>query len=159
MSLAAIRARLKTIVETADTVSAVYDRERWAADWDTFLDRFKITVGEQDYIRGWMVSCLGFTQERLAFPNADGTISKLRTYTFKVRGVFGVDDSASTELTYANLAVTVLEAIDADATLHNQSVYYDCPPVDLTIYDYRMFGGVLCHYTEITVTPVEYVET
>lgn len=149
MSEAAIRAGIKTKVEAVSNVGQVYDYERWATEWSAFLDLFKTTIGGSDVIRGWTITCQSFPQEQVTFGDPGGID---RTYTYKLRGYFGLDDSAASEKAAMVVAEDVVEAFDAefDAT---QEVINE--PADLTVFEARLFGDVLCHYAEVTLMVTE----
>lgn len=147
MSEATVRAAIKAVLEDVTNVGEVHDYERWAADWSAYLDLLKTTIGNSDVIRGWTITCESFPQERATF-GVPGSID--RTYTYKLRGYFGLDDSAASEKTAMIVVEDVVEAFD-DSDLASEN-----EPADLTLFEPRLFGDVLCHYAEITLVVEEY---
>lgn len=145
MSEAAARATIYGIVAGVSKTGQVYDYERWANEWPKFLDLFKTVIVGQPQIRGWTVTCVSMPQRVMEFT---GTL--LRSYTFKVRGYLGLDDSAESEKTAIALAEDVVEALDASTTLHDGGTYYNAEPASLDVFELRIFGGHLAHYAEIT---------
>lgn len=119
----------------------IYDYTRWVADYTAFLTLFKTTIGGVDQIRGWMISLAEINQEQNDFTGAIW-----RTYTYRVNGYMGLDDSAATEKTFVALVETLVNAIDDDATLE---AYLYHPPANVLI-DTWNFAGVLCHHAQIT---------
>ena len=146
MSVSAIRATLYSAVNGVTNVGKVYDYERWANEWDDFLTLFKTTISTVVQVRGWEITYRGFANQ----PPMDFSGKHIRAHRFHVVGYMGLDDSLSTEKTFANLAEDVADAIDANATLQG-STYYYVADVGIDEHEPRMFGGVLCHYALINV--------
>ena len=151
MSQATMRTALKTILDTVSNVGQTHNRSRLATDWSTFLDRFKTTISSVKQIRGWQIQFRGIPES--AWHQHDGVI---RRYRWLLQGFMGLDDSAETEPTFAALAEDVVQALDASATLHDGQTYYLAPPAVMGVFEERVFGGVLCHYVEITQEIEEY---
>lgn len=153
---ATIRARIKTVLETVSNIGQVHDYERWADDWNTLLTLFKSTISGTDQIRGWAITCEGWTQDLVGF-GGFGDDAVLVSYSYRVRGWLGVDDSAETEKTMAALAGSAAAALEADATLQSKALDNPEPVVRSVRLEYRMFAGVLCHYAEIWIRAQEVV--
>lgn len=156
MSESAVRTALYNVVNGVSNKGVCYDRCRLSTTWDVFLTLFKTTVSGTDQIRGWWIELRGMPREELDF-DPFGAGHTIRSYNFRVFGVLGLDDSASTEKTFAALTEAVANAIDADSTLHNTGTYYDCPACSVDVFEPRVFAGTLCHYTEINVSVKEIV--
>lgn len=137
MTETTIRALVYGLVNGVSNVGQVHDYERWANDWSKFLDRFKTSISGDDIIRGWTVSCAGWTQDHEA-----------RRYTYKIRGYFGLDDSAASEKTALGIVEDVCEA------LNTSTDFDDNETAELTVFEARLFGSILCHYAEITFSPL-----
>lgn len=149
MSEATIRAAIKTKVEAISNIGMVYDYERWATDWSAYLDLFKTTIGGSNVIRGWTITCQSFPQKQITFGR-----NVERTYTYKLRGYFGLDDSAASEKTAMVVVEDVAEAFnDTRFDASNDQVWND--PANLEIFEPRLLGDVLCHYAEITLEVTE----
>jgi len=129
----------------------VYDYERWAVDWEAYLALFKATISGSSVVRGWTITCQSMAQERPAMGLTSP--SRLRAYDYRIRGYFGLKDGDATEKTAFGLAVAVVDALDADATLHES--YYDASVASIARFEPRIFGSVLCHYAEIALAVVE----
>ena len=65
MPEAAIRTQIYTILGGVTNIGQVYDYERWAADWVTFINLFKTTIGTVDQIRGWEIGRRSATEKKL----------------------------------------------------------------------------------------------
>jgi len=141
-----IRAGIKGLMEGVTDIGLVYDYERWAADWGDYLDLFKTTIGGVTQIRGWTITC-----DRVE------NIQHLRefhrkVYFYSIRGYMGLDDSEETEKTALGLAIDVVETLEQypllNSVLTNGTYDEDGWPF-VDTFEPRMYGGVLCHYTEI----------
>jgi hypothetical protein len=146
---ATIRARIKTVVSGVSNVGLVYDYERWKSDWSDYLDTFKTTISSVEYIRAWTITCESFRPVELATMGGGADIEV--DYIYKIRGYFGLDDAHTSEKTAIALVESVINALNADTTLH---AYYGSGPhplAELTIFEPRAFGDVMCHYAEITL--------
>lgn len=139
-----IRASIKSAMQGVSNIGLVYDYLRFAAEWDTFLDLFKTTISGTPQIRGWMITCNGFNpgQARETYGNS-GFLN--RDYQYKIFGYMGLDDSAATEKTFFALAEAVIDALDTHLTggLDNMPT--------LSTFEPRTFGGLVCHFAEITL--------
>lgn len=152
MSEATTRAILKAVLDTVSNIGTVHDFQRLSTEYSTFLNFFKASVGGTDYIRGWTIQLQGWPEtEYLDEDFESGVKQVIRTYTYKIRGYFGVDDSAASEKTAAGLVEDVTEALDFADTIHGEDDYWGpVPPSTLDLFEPRRFGGALCHVAEIT---------
>jgi hypothetical protein len=154
MSEATIRARIKTVVSAVANVGIVHDYERMNANWEELLKQFQ--SGGQ--LRGWIVTCDGAVErEVIAFQGGGIADTILVTWQHKIRGFMALDDSAATEKTMAALAETIVNALEADATLQSKAFEKEDPVVRSVGFSTVMFAGVLCHYAEIILRPQEIV--
>ena len=156
MSEATVRGHLKTILESVTNIGIVHDYRRLAKTWEAILSLSKTTIGGQEQIRGWEITCEAWSEEYLE-PHAESTKKTLmRTYTYKIRGYFGVKDSTATEKTAMIVVEDVMEALNSSSVLHDENVhdgvvyYGQTPPAQLDAFRAQLFGGILCHYAEIT---------
>ncbi len=150
MSQATIRTAIYNAVNGVSNVGLVYDYERHSNDWSDFLDRFKVTTGGLDQIRGWMVGYRGIQEaEGGRFTAPGGRIS--RKHRFQILGVMGIDDSEESEKTFAELAEDVCDALDSDTTIHG---YMGSSPATLG-FDPRPFAGILVHAAAIIIDVTE----
>lgn len=160
MTQATQRAHLETIVNSVSDIGSVYPRQRWAIKWSDILALIKTTIDSTDTIRAWMITCLGHTDEyvfgELETPNANVLLN--RTFNWRIQGFLSFNDSGNTEEPALNLATAVVNALNLASTLHSGTNYVDeTPPASLDVFELRLFGGVLCHYIEISQQLTEVV--
>lgn len=159
-SEASIRAQIKTVLEGVSNAGVVYDYERYSNDWSALLEQFRTTINGVEQIRAWMISLdpgQSMRQELIGFEGTGGGENILVTYSYRIRGFMGVDDAAESEKTFTALALAVMEALEADATLMGKELIRDTPIVASMTMNYTMLAGVLCHGVEIRVNPQEVV--
>lgn len=146
MSEATNRAGIYNTLAAVTDIGMVYDYERWAADWNKFIDFFKTTIGGIDQIRGWEIS-------QKAPVNEDRTSIKRRTYAIK--GYMSVNDALATEKTFAALIDAIAAKFRESQTLDGTVKGHDFIQVEMI--EPRMFGGVLCHCAELTLTVYDFI--
>jgi hypothetical protein len=152
MSEANIRTQIYTILGNVANIGKVYDYERWAADWTTFINLFKTTIGAVDQIRGWEISRRGGPAEDIAY----GVIEV--PHHFLIRGFMGVSDADATEKTFNTLIESVRTAFLTKDTLNGtcRTIRYEGKAgIQVDLIESRMFGSVFCHYTELSLYLVE----
>lgn len=143
MSEAAIRQQIYTTLSAVQSVGKVYDYERWAADWETFINLFK-SGGK---ILGWEITRVGANTTTI--DNSEDEDQ----HQYLIRGYMGLQDSAASEKTFNAL----IEAI-RDAFRRNFNLSGSCElttPIQVPIIEPRSFGSVLCHYCEMRFTAQE----
>ena len=147
MTDATIRANLKTILQSVTGIGQVHDYERWSSTWDVFLSLFKTTISGTDSIRGWTIAMNGAELTPL---DDEPTAAMFGVrYSYTIRGYFGVNDAAATEKTALALSMDVIGALIAGAGSLGAMVL-DAQLPQLTTFEYRLIGGVMVHYTEIS---------
>lgn len=151
MSEATIRSALKVIVKSVTDVGIVHDYERWANEWEDFLNLFKKGTASGDVIRGWTIGYGGFIP---GDPQEFGNVF-VRSQKFMIRGYQQLDDSEESEKDAAALAEDVCDMLDAAVTIRPPNYYYatNCT----LLFEPRMFGGILCHYAEISLNVLEVI--
>ena len=154
MSQATQRAHIKTVLDSVTDIGQTYDYLKWAMHWTDILAAFKVTIDDVPQFRGWTIEVRAIPAQSGAWElnqSNKSTAVVLRRYRWILRGVLSHNDATETEKTMAALAEAVTNALDLDATLHDQTVYYDnTPPSSVDVLELRHFGGVLCHYAEIS---------
>ncbi len=144
MSEVLIRAAIKTALEGVSGIGTVHDYERWANDWNDFLALYKTSANK---INGWTI-----TRQRTTEAHASSSHTE-RTHYFKIRGIYALNDADETEILFQALIEAICDAFRAlyriDSTAMNNE------PIQVDLVENRMFGRVLCHYTELTLEVVE----
>jgi hypothetical protein len=154
MAYSTILANIKSTVEGVSGIGKVYDYERWAANWGTVLALFKTS---NNIIHGWTISRIAFFRQSKSI--GDPEIAHI----FRIRGVYGLDDSAAAEKTFQGIVNLVADAFDANMTLSGAclTLAADWGPmanqVGLQVpgIDVRAFGNVLCHHADCRLCALE----
>lgn len=148
MSLEAIREQIKTILSGVSGIGVVHDYERWAADWTSYLELFSVEDEIGTRINGWEI-----TRKKTPSKTASTTHDS-RSHTFLIRGIYGLKDSDATEITFQQLIEDVCAAFRSNYQLNSTADNTESVQVDLV--ENRVFGNVLCHYCELSLTADEY---
>lgn len=151
MSESAIRTQIYTILSNVSNIGKVYDYERWAADWVAFINLFKTTVGGVDQIRGWEIGRRSMNEKKIVI--GIGSLSHEKTHGFLIRSYMGVSDAAATEKTFNTLIEGIATAFRTNKTLNGTAKDHDY--IQAEIIEHRTFGGVLCHYAELSLAVYE----
>ena len=151
MSEFAIRTEIYNILSGVTNIGKVYDYERWAADWNTFINLFKTTISGADQIRGWEIGRRSVTE------GGETLGTNERKHTFTIRGYMGISDAAATEKTFNALIEAICAAFRVNPTLNGSADLHQ--DVQVEVIEARTFGGVLCHYAEMSLEADEIVLT
>jgi len=150
MSVAAERALILAVLDAVDDVGETHDYKRWSVKWSDFLDQFKATVDSVDQIRGWELTWLGYsgaTQESMR--RDERGIERLSNW--RIDGYMSVDDADASAKTFDDLVEDVVDALDASTTINARAVCLWRTPANALV-DFRLFGSVLVHHAEITLS-------
>ena len=99
-------------------------------------------------ISGWTI-----TREGIGESDADHTRNDTQ-HRIKIRGYYGLKDADASELVFQDLVDAVTAAFRNNYGLNGAANH--TTPLQAPVIDLRMFGVVLCHYCELTMTAVEY---
>jgi len=148
MTESTIRGQIYSILSSVSEIGIVYDYERWAADWTSFINLFKSTIRGIDQIRGWEISRRAAPESGVT---AEATIGQTdKQHIFLIRGYMGLNDATATEKTFNSLLEAISDAFRPLLTLNGAALDHDF--IQAEIIESRMFGGVLCHYAELSLT-------
>jgi hypothetical protein len=157
MSLADVRLAIVARLRSVPDIGIVHDRERNASD----MNRLKALYLSPDHnqVRGWYV-------RRVATVESGNLLSRtVEQARWRIVGVMGFDDAASSELVFDALVDAVRNAFARDETLGGTVDQCSDPengdgPTGLQLDDAGpvMFGGVLCHACRLSLTTVRYLE-
>lgn len=146
MSEATIRAQIKTILSGVTGIGVVHDYERWSKDWTTFLTLFKHVAGGR--INGWIIT-------RSAVEELEETTShEPSIHQYKIKGIYALKDSAASEKAFNTLIEAIRAAFRTNYQLNDTASH--TTPLKVPVIENRVFGSVLCHYCEMTLTAEEY---
>ncbi len=149
-----IREQIAVILSAVDGVGVVHQYERLATDWKKFLDLYKDPHGK---INGWSITRQKTPQKMLTF-DQDVT----REYLFIIRGIYGLQDEAASELVFQDTIEAICEAFrnndDLNGTCSTTTSNQDISGIQVEVAENRSIGGVLCHYCELHLYAQEDVE-
>ncbi len=148
MGLPEIREQYKAILSGVSGIGVVHDYERWAADWNKFLELYKDQDGR---INGWITTRTATPEKWLT------NIKYLRVYELTTRGIYGLKDEDATELIFQDLIESICDAFRNNTTLNNtcETIAPEFGSlagrsgIQVEIVEPRSFGSVLCHYCEL----------
>ena len=145
----AFRDIISARIGTVGNAGVVHNRIRYAADFDTYLARFKTTIDGRQQIRGWE---LERTQRRVAVTDYDTQGAINWAHTFVVIGVMGFQDGSDTDGDFGDLVDEVMGVLTDLAEA--PSTFPGAWQVEwprLRIQRMEQFGSVLCHRAEIVL--------
>ncbi len=149
MSWALIRARVKVVLESIDSVGQVNDYRRHHTDWDKIAEDF-IDGGR---INGWIIDWNGFTPTK----EASGSIAIKRVHLIRIWGLYSLRDVTASSKTFENIAEEVVDAFDALEDLGGVTKARMEAPAKLMPIEEAQFAGVLCHRCQILLNYAELV--
>lgn len=149
-----ILADVKAKMESVSGIGKVHDYERWNADDAAFIELFAYTpTGGAKQIRGWEISRAGFSEHKAG--------AFFRHHKFRLRGFMGLKDADATDKTFQTLVEDVSEKFRVAEGPQGATWQYrdgDSPensPIQGGAIEIRMFGNILCHVTELTLSVTE----
>ena len=142
MSVAAIRAQVKSILQGVANIGQVQDYDRWEINWDNFLTLFKATIGGVDQIRGWTIHV---QSEALSYPGTNN-VGQFE-HLFLLRGYMSLKDASGTEKTFDDLVEAVQKAFLGNYSLNGSAM--NAEPPQVMVKEVRQLSDVLVHYAEI----------
>jgi len=148
MSESAIRAEIATILGSVTDIGKVHSYERFVADMAKFIELFKTTIGGVPQIRGWEIGRKG--------PFEDIEQRTINQLTYSIKGYMGLQDAAATELAFSLIIEDVRTKFRDNLTLNGKANGHDGLKGD--VLEVRMFGNVLCHYVEMTLTVYDFIQ-
>jgi len=151
MSESAIRTQIYTILNAVTNIGKVYDYERWTADWTTFINLFKTTIATVDQIRGWEISRRSVGERQAIIKVGSGAHED--DHAYMIRGYMGVNDASATEKTFNALIESIRTVFRDNKNLNGACERHG--RIQASIIEFRLFGGVLCHYAELSLTVYE----
>lgn len=144
MSLAGIRTEIRNILISVDGIEKVYEYERWTNRGEKFMDLY---FDSNNKLNGWEIT-RSVTEEL-----KESLGSWRRIYTFIIRGYYGLQDEAESELAFNALIEAIADKFRANPNLNTTCIYHDWLQVDLV--EPRMFSNFLVHYCELSLRVYE----
>ncbi len=143
MSESTVRAGIYGLVGAISDIGVVYDYERWAVDSARFIELFKTTIGGIGQIRGVEITRGSAAEDE----------TPERKHTYRLKCYMGLKDEDATEKTFNAIVEAICDAFRADQTIGGVAEGHDY--IQVATIELRMFGSVLCHYAELTLTAYE----
>lgn len=147
-------ADIKTKLETVSDIGIIHIYERQIIDPAKFIALFKAPSGK---ICGWEIT------RRAASEHQRGAF--FRHHQFVLKGYMGLQDATASSVLFQDLADAVCDAFRlADPEAPGATWYYKngdndtAAPVQIEIINDRMFGGILCHCAEISLSVTERIQ-
>lgn len=145
MSEVLVRAQVKSILSGVTGMGIVHDYERWSRS----LAEFESLMTKSGVINGWMIH----RQSSSAEYNTNA--SHLVTHTYKISGIYALDDANASEITFQALLELVYAAFKADVTLAGTALRHKQIQIDNV--DTNEYGNRLFHTAELTLVVEEQV--
>lgn len=148
VSLKEIREQAAAILASVPGVGVVHEYQRYATSWDRFMELFRHENADGDReINGWCI-----TRTRTEEPHSTASHNQ-RTHTFLIRGFYGLQDGAGSELVFQDVIERICDAFRAEYSLNGTA--NDTSPIQVEEVGADMMGNVLCHYCELSFTAEE----
>lgn len=143
MSLSSIRAKIKTYIQSATSLSnTVYDHEKLS----TSMAKQKELFEENEILHTWDIKRTALSREHQA---GHGGVEYV-IHTFQIRGYYRYNDTLSSETAFSDTIVeNVSKKFIDNPKLDGEALIIDMP-VDGIITE-EMFCGILCHKCILTV--------
>lgn len=143
MSEAAIRAQIKTDLESVSGIGVVHDRQRFSRSW---AEWFKLMTSD-GVVNGWTI-------HRQATPGTRANVAQVeREHSFAIFGVYNLDDENNSEATFQALIESIFAVFRDDPTLNDTALETD--PLNVDDVDVEEYGGRLYHVCDLTLTARE----
>jgi len=150
MSYATVVAQIDTVLKSATGVvdANVFKYQKLVRDQATYISSFKDTTN--NVIHGYIITRADFSENR------EGVRSNLRTTKWIIRGYYSLGNAGATEETFQGIIENIATKFAADPRLGGtvQSV----ENFSLDNFDAGMWGNVLCHMAEMSLTTTEQID-
>jgi len=155
MSLKDIREQIKVILSGVEGIGIVHDSEKFAGDWRKYLDLF------HDPVSGRINGCFFKRESR---HERQRTLGETEIFhIFVIRRFMGVKVADDTGVLFENTDELVVAAFKNKKSLNKTCLTIDpdwgemqgAVGLQVTVNEQRMFGGVLCHYSEGRLCAIE----
>ena len=148
MSWPQIREQLAAILAAVEGAGVIHQYQRWSGTWEKFLDLYKFDGA----INGGSISRT--KKEEASGEEDDSSSHQLVRHHIAIRYYRGLQDSSGSEIANDAFIDAVCAAVRAAYRL-NGTCYHNSA-LQVPVSEPRMFGGVLCHYAEMTLFAEEW---
>lgn len=155
------RAHICALLASVTDTGNVYCFKRHLVLREKLVELFQHTVGDAEVLRGFDIELRSISEERNQFGSG-----LLRTYNFNIFGYFAWQDpsadpahttGAPSEEVAVAIVLEVVNALDADPTLHDSDYHYDCSKAQVTAIEPWVWCNELIHRATITLAVVDFV--
>lgn len=146
--LPAIKAALLALVSAVPGLANVKLGRRLTYDWGNFVNQFQEVDDGVARVNGWAIIWKGQDERRLT------TMENLISHRFTISGYYTLREVKAADLTTSEEEFDLLISAITDKIreTHDLSGTSELSsPALVPLKDERLFGGVLCHYCEITI--------
>ena len=149
MSYATVIAQIETVLKSATGVvsATVYTYQILIRDQATYINKFKDTTN--NVIHGYIISRQSFTTI------GEASKSNLRTTKWIIRGYYSLGSAGATEITFQGIIDNIETKFGANPRLNGAVLTTE--NFSLDNFDAAMWGDVLCHYAEMSLTTQEQI--
>ena len=152
MSFSAIRDQVKTTLSGVSGIGQVHDYRRHTIFWTDFYARHVNNM----QVNNWEITRLKNMTSIAAISNSAGLLPYYHyAHQIQILGHMSLKDEDATEKTFQDLVDGVLDALRQNYSLSGLLIFpmkFNAPVIKA-----EKFGGVLVHYTEISVEATERV--
>jgi hypothetical protein len=151
MSYATVIAQIETILKSATGVisATVYTYQVLVRDQATYISKFKDTTN--NVIHGYIITRNSFSETS---EGAGKTMT--RTSKWVIRGYYSIGSAGATEITFQGIVDNIATKFGENPRLNNTVLLTD--NFSLDNFDSGMWGDVLCHYAEMSLTTQEQID-
>lgn len=139
MSRSLISAQIKVIMAGVSGIGAIYEYERHSRS----LAEFITLMTSSGAVNGWMITRAATSSTRDTYPTI------MRNHTFKISGIYALDDENSSETTLQDICDAIYAAFKSNYTINSTALNSD--PVSIDAVDVLEIGGKLYHTAELTL--------
>jgi hypothetical protein len=149
MSEAVIRQKIVDIFNEVPEIGRVYDFPLTFTTWDDFVAHWKDSTGK----------ILGFEISRASAKDTyDDPDESTWTHQFLVKGYMGVNNAGASDNVFQALLDAVCGRFRFDHYLSGCAGQITfVTPMQIIRSEERIFGSVLCHYAELTISVSELI--
>lgn len=149
MSYATVIAQIDTTLKSATGVvdANVFKYQKLTRDPAAYIAAFKDTTNS--VIHGYIITRVNFNDIR------EASRSNLRTTKWVIRGYYSIGSAGATEETFQGIIENIATAFSSDPTLSGTVLSVE--NFSLDNFDAGMWGDVLCHFAEMSLTTQEQI--
>lgn len=151
MNYPEIRDKIAAMLSTVEGIGRVYKSPRYATDWMTYLEQFKVRIDDRDVINACWLTRNAIQETDIARSEAGEIASVSRTENWLITLVYGFDDdeSSPSEFAFQALLDGIQEKFRFADFLGMPEIVAKHFPIQVQSAGLYFFGDVLCHKAEM----------